>query len=96
MSAIDFDLYSVLYKSLNGFRPRAVPSQEQYDSFMASYDANIQEEIGRCDTAEQRAVASCNEELGTDYKSVSDMDIALSSERDPHRYNVLLKWLTSY
>lgn len=93
---IDFDLYSDLYKEINGTRPRSRPTKADYDSFMASYDERFEEVNSRMNDGMRRAVEGANAELGTKFESIMDMDRAANEERDPQRYDILLKWLTSF
>lgn len=95
-NTIDFDLYSDLYKELNGFRPRSMPSQAVYDSFLASYDELFQQEQAQRRKAEVKAIAGANAALGTNFESIDDLDKALEVERDMDRYDIILDWLTSY
>lgn len=96
MPDIDFDLYSDLYKEINGSRPRSIPSQRAYDAFMSSYEERFEEVQRRLNAGEDRAVAGVNAELGTTYRNIMDLNRAMETERDLDRQNVLLKWLTSY
>lgn len=90
---MDFDAYSDMYKSIYGRRPRTVPTQEQYDAFMASYDSRIDEILAEDKRRAEKAIQGCNRELGTEFTSIHEIDVALSECRDHRQYDIMLKWM---